>query len=189
MLIRSCGTLVVIYCCLSFLPAAEPPPLPPVAPKLIETNLPIKASYPVKLQPAKAQQTEMVIVQLPESVVRELAAKLNEKRSSTVPIGGSSSNDTTPRNLPHGATIIAGIALSLAMVSFVIMPRRRRLLAGVTGAAGLVFVSLVAVNYSQANAPPPELFIPEIQVPRDQCLIVVTPGNGDIEIFTAAQNK
>jgi hypothetical protein len=163
--------------------AVEPPP-----PPKIETKLPIRASYPVKIHPPSAEQNEKVILRLPESVVRELAAKLNEKGSSAVPPGSSFGEDAPPRSLPasalpHGATIVAGCALSLAMISFMLLRQRRSRGAWLGGAAGVILLGVLVANYSQANVPPPPDYHLKLEKQFNSCLIFIVPDGGEVEVF------
>ena len=179
MFFQRCGMLAVLACVTSTLALAEPAP----PPKLIETKLPIKASYPVKVQPVKPDQAEKATIHLPESVVRDLAARLNDKQSSAVPMSGGRGDSTQPSNMPHGATIIAGCMLSLAMIGFVLMRQRRTRWAWASGAAGVVLLGLVIASYTQANVAPPPEYFRKLEEAKNKCLIVIVPDGGDVEIF------
>lgn len=165
----------------SMLAAAEPPPT-------VEKEY-IKAMYPVSRHYTKPQKPERPAIHLPESVLRDLVAKMDAKRPGSAPVGGVYDVHTVLPAIPHGATIFAGMAISLAMISLVVLRRNRPAWWWLGSGVALLFAGVVLADYLQANAPAP-LRDPRQKIePQEQCLIVVTDSGEPIHIFVPKESE
>lgn len=97
----------------------ERPVPPPKAPENLQAlSVPVEVSY------AKPHGNPMAKIVIPLATLQSLVESAKVNKSITLPLGVAEPGAPTS-GFPHGGTIIAGLAISLAMVSLVYLLRRK----------------------------------------------------------------
>lgn len=165
----------------------RPGPQPKPAENLQAMSVPVEISY---VKPNGNPRAKIVI---PSAMIQSLVEADRANKSLTLPVGGAEPSEPTS-GFPHGGTIIAGLALSLAMVSLVFMSRRKPAPKWAFTGAAVVVLGLGVTSYlwadvvipgqpyrgparrPGANPPAAPMVTIEIAEKGDAILLVVPPS-------------
>lgn len=121
-MLRVFSLLVVLQLTISAALANAPAPPRDLRPEMpAPIKAPVGISVPVAVSYEKLNGAKIVI---PLETLKTLAQSAQLNKSLTLPVGAADPSQPTS-GFPHGGTIIAGLAISLAMVSMVYLIRRK----------------------------------------------------------------
>lgn len=119
-------------------PVAPPPATKPIV------SVPVEVSY------AKANGNPAAKIVIPLETLKTLAQSAELNKSLTLPLGAADPSQPTS-GFPHGGTIIAGLAISLAMMSMVYLLRRKPAQKWAVTGAAVVLLGLGITSYLWAD--------------------------------------
>lgn len=151
-----------------------PPPPPRVERAVVRTQAPVEIAY----EPVKGASA---IIRIPRNLLPKMTAEEAAPRSAPRAAPQSAPQPEKQSSKPYGGTLIAGLALSLAAVSIVVLLKRgatTRTLAAVMFAGGLAVVAAgtvladIRVPGQPYNGPArrPEL---DLLVPAERIIIEI----------------
>lgn len=122
------------------------PEVPPVAPAKAATGI----SVPVEVSYVKANGNPMAKIVIPLATLNALVETAKANKSLTLPLGVAEPGEPTS-GFTHGGTIIAGLAISLAMVSMVYLLRRKPTHKWAVTGTAVVLLGLGVTSYLWAD--------------------------------------
>lgn len=145
-----CWIAALLFIAASAFANVAPPP--DIGPRVIA--LPIKPtpgiSVPVEVTYAKPNGNPTAKIVIPLAMLKSLAESAKANPSVTLPHGVADPNPPTT-GFPHGGTIIAGLAISLAMVSMVYLLRRKPSHKWAVTGTAVVLLGLGVTSYLWAD--------------------------------------
>jgi hypothetical protein len=107
-------------------------------------------SVPVDVAYAKPNGNPTAKIVIPLETLKALAEAAKANKSLTLPLGVSEPSEPTS-GFPHGGTIIAGLAISLAMMSMVYLLRRKPAQRWAVTGTAVVLLGLGVTSYLWAD--------------------------------------
>lgn len=155
------------------------------APKADEKPAPGPSlTVPVDISYVEANGNIAGKITIPNSVLKALTEKAQINNSGTLPLTTPAPSEPIS-GYPHGGTIIAGLALSLAMLSIVYLARRPSKKWAITGAVVVLLcsgvTSLLWANLAipdKSSLEPPRKVVAQPQ-PGGKMVLVEITENGD----------